>query len=190
MIHQSTQEVNQQLRKNLPGFFVLFIWKLKYRFKRVQMHSSTIIFPNAKIMRHFKNIFIGKDTIIKSYAQICACNKSACIKIGDRTTIGYYSFIYSSLNISIGNDCMIAPFVYVVDSNHGTKLGINMNRQENSTKEVIIGNDVWIGANVTILPGVIIEDGAVIAAGSVVNSTVSKNAIFGGIPAKKIGIRT
>ena len=189
MNKQNHSKVNKQLRSNLPNFFSLFIWRLKYKFLGVNLNKSTIIFPNAKILRHLKNINIGKDAVIKSNAQICACNNSAYVSIGDRTTIGYYSFIYSSFSISIGNDCMIAPFVYIVDSNHGTELGINMNKQENNTKEVVVGNDVWIGANVTILPGVVIEDGAVIAAGSVVNSNVTKNSIFGGVPAKLISKR-
>lgn len=189
MNEQKNSRVNEQLRRNLPNFFLLFLWRLYYKFLGLNVKESSIIFPNAKILRHLKNINIGYNSIIKSNAQICACNKSAHIKIGDRTTIGYYSFIYSSLSISIGQDCMIAPFVYIVDSNHGLELGINMNLQENKTKKVVIGNDVWIGANVTILPGVVIEDGAIIAAGSVVNSNVEKNSIFGGVPAKLISKR-
>lgn len=189
MITQKQTTINKQLRENLPNKYSLFIWRIYYKIFGVKLKKSTVIFPNTKILRHLKNINIGNAAIIKSNSQICACNKSAFISIGDRTTIGYYTFIYSSESITIGNDCMIAPFVYIVDSNHGIELGINMNKQKNNTKKVVIGNDVWIGANVTILPGVTIEDGSIIAAGSVVNSNVNKNSIYGGVPAKLIGIR-
>ena len=45
---------------------------------------------------------------------------------------------------------------------------------------------MWIGGNVTILPGVKIGNNTIIAAGAVVNKDVPDNAIFGGVPAKKI----
>ena len=84
---------------------------------------------------------------------------------------------------------MIAPFVYIVDSDHGTKLGQKMNLQENNTKSISIGDDVWIGSNVNILSGVTIGDGAIIAAGSVVGDDVQENSIVAGVPAKFIKYR-
>ena len=53
-------------------------------------------------------------------------------------------------------------------------------------KPVKIGKNVWIGAHATILPGVTIGDNAIIAAGAVVTKDVEKNAVAGGVPAKKI----
>jgi len=91
--------------------------------------------------------------------------------------------------IEIGDDCLIAPFVYIVDSNHQIEKGININIQPNITDSIKIGNDVWIASNVTILKGVFIDNGAVIAANSVVNSNIPANEIWGGTPAKKIGER-
>lgn len=189
MNEQKDISVNKQLRDNLPNSFSLLIWRLYYKFLGANLKKSTIIFPFAKLLRHLKNINIGNNTIIKSNAQICSCNKSASIIIGDRTTVGYYSFIYSSLSITIGKDCMIAPFVYIVDSDHGTELGINMNKQENFSKEIIIGNDVWIGTGAKILMGTKIGDGAIISAGAVVNKDVEPYNIVGGIPAKIISRR-
>jgi len=81
---------------------------------------------------------------------------------------------------------MIAPFVYIVDSDHSIKKGINMNQQPNIVSPIKIGDDVWIGSHVTILRGVTIENGAVIGTKSVVNKNIGKNEVFAGIPAKKI----
>ena len=92
-------------------------------------------------------------------------------------------------NVTIGSNCLIAPFVYIIDDNHQTKKGININLQDHDKEPIIIGNDVWIGTRSTILKGVKIGDGAVVASGSVVTSDVEENAIYGGIPAKKISDR-
>lgn len=141
-------------------------------------------------MRFPRNIHINDDVILKAGARICACNDAARISIGARTTIGYNSLIFASSSITIGDDCLIAPFAYLVDSNHGIKLNKLINQQENSSKPIVIGNDVWIANGVTILQGVNIGEGAVVAANSVVNCDIPAYEIWGGSPAKMIGVRS
>ena len=140
-------------------------------------------------MRFPKNISLGDNMVIKSGARICACNENASISIGKNTTFGYHSFIFASERIEIGDDCLIAPFVYIVDSDHSIDKDKKINMQPNMTAPVKIGNDVWIGTGAKILKGVTIGDGAVIASGALVNMDVSPYAIVGGIPAKKISER-
>ena len=84
---------------------------------------------------------------------------------------------------------MIAPFVYIVDSNHNSEINIKMNMQANISKPIVVGDDVWIGAKAVILSGVTIGSGAIISAGSVVNKDVEPNSIVGGVPAKLIDYR-
>ena len=126
----------------------------------------------------------------KEGTKICACNDKAEVRIGKNTTIGYYNFIFASKSIVIGDDCLIAPFVYIVDSNHKADKATMINLQDNEVSEILIGDDVWIASNVTILKGVTIGDGAIIAANSVVNKDVEAYSIYGGSPAKRIGERT
>jgi acetyltransferase-like isoleucine patch superfamily enzyme len=66
---------------------------------------------------------------------------------------------------------------------------IDINKFEEKSEEVHIGNDVWIGEGVTIPGGVIIGDGSVIAAGAVVVKNVEAYTIVGGIPARRIKYR-
>ena len=109
--------------------------------------------------------------------------------IGKGTSIGFHNFIFASNEIIIGENCLIAPFVYLVDSNHTTNREKQINKQKNTTAPIKIGDDVWLSSNVTILKGVSIGDGAVIAANSVVNNNVPSYEIWGGSPAKKINVR-
>ncbi|HQW95773.1 MAG TPA: acyltransferase [Saprospiraceae bacterium] len=154
-----------------------------------KLGKKVFIDKRVELMRFPENIFIDDDVVLKEGLKICSCNKDAIIKIGKGTTLGYYSFIFASNRIEIGEDCLIASFVYIVDSNHQVSRSLKINEQPNETAPIKIGNDVWIASNVTILKAVIISDGAVIAANSVVNCDIPAYEIWGGSPAKKIGER-
>lgn len=141
------------------------------------------------MLRFPANISIGDDVVLKKGSQICACNEHSKISIGNRTTVGFYTFIYASEEISVGNDCLIAPFVYIVDSDHSIAPDTLINLQPNQTAKIQIEDDVWIATGAKILKGVNIGRGAVIAAGAVVKEDVPPYAIVGGVPAKVIGKR-
>ena len=178
-----------QLRQHLK-----YSWSQKWRAFRQKsrlghLGSKVWIDKRVELMRYPKNIRIESEVVIKEGARICACNTKAQISIGARTTIGYHNFIFASAGIEIGADCLIAPFVYIVDSDHGIKKAELINRQANQTEAIKIGDGVWVASNVTILKGVTIGEGAVIAANSVVNCDIPAFEIWGGSPAKKIGER-
>ncbi len=178
-------QLRQHIKFNMFNYIRLFYNKMR----GVEIFGKIFIDKNVELLRYPRNIAIKQNVIIKEGARICACNKFAKIIIGENSTIGFHSFIYASCNIKIGDNCLIAPFVYIVDSNHQIARNELINSQGNISAPIAIGNDVWIASNVTILKGVTIGDGAVIAANSVVNSDIPPYTIFGGTPAKKIGER-
>jgi len=183
------QKAKNQMRMHVKNDIISKVKIKYYKYKGANIEKNTIIKFKARLLRYFNNISIGSDVIIKEYAEICCCNKYANISIGKNTSIGNYTFIYASKSIEIGDDCMIAPFCYLVDSNHGTSSITKMNRQENITNPIKIGNDVWIGAKSIILPGIKIGNGVVIAGGAVVTSDLDSMGIYGGVPAKKLNMR-
>lgn len=180
---------SSQLRKHIK-FKISHKLRSLIQTKRLGFLGQRVfIDKDVSLLRYPKNIRIKNDVVLKKGANICSCNVNAPIEIGERTSIGFYTFIYASNGIKIGSDCLIAPFVYIVDSDHEISKGLLINQQPNKTASIEIGNDVWISTGAKILKGIKIGDGAVIAAGAVVNQDVSPNSIFGGIPAKKIGER-
>lgn len=181
--------MSSQVRKHLKFTWSNHLRFLYYKLKLGKLGAKVHISKNIEFLRFPKKIFIEENVIIKEGVRMCVCNNESKISIGKRTTVGYHTFMFASNTIEIGDDCLIAPFVYIVDSDHQIKKGININSQPNVTSPIKIGNDVWIASNVTILKGVIIEDGAIIAANSVLNQHVRTNEIWGGSPAKKIGER-
>jgi len=178
-----------QLRSSLKFSWLIRIRASWQRCRLGALGDRVFIDSNVGLMRFPRNIQVADEVVIKEGARICACNDQAQIRIGARTTIGYHTFIFASESITVGDDCLIAPFVYLVDSNHGSRRDKRINRQPNSTAPIVIGHDVWIGAKATVLAGVTIGDGAIIASGAIVNRDVEPYTIVGGAPAKLIGER-
>lgn len=102
--------------------------------------------------------------------------KTSKITIGKNVFLNRNCMIVSRKEITIGDDCMFGPNVFVYDHDHyftKTKVFPYKYRE----KEIQIGKNVWIGANVVILRGSVIGDGSVIGAGSVVNGVVPARSI-------------
>ncbi len=178
-----------QFRKFLKFKFKHYL-RLFWQKQRLGFCGDRVfIDDNVKLMRFPKGITIASQVALKEGARICACNPTASVSIGENTTIGYHTFIFASEQITIGKNCLIAPFVYLVDSDHEINRTNLINQQPNKTAPIIIGDDVWLGSNVTVLKGVRIGDGAVVGANSLVNTDVEPYTIVGGVPAKLIGKR-
>ncbi len=103
--------------------------------------------------------------------------------------INRFTMIDASERIEIGENCMIGPFCYITDHDHGGEPGVPVNQQPLVSQPVKIGRDVWIGAHVCVLKGVTIGDGAVIGAGAVVTRDVPSGATMVGVPAREIAKR-
>ena len=85
---------------------------------------------------------------------------------------------------------MINPHVILITQNHGmSEFHTPMYKQKQTSKKIIIKDDVWLGTRAIILPGVTINKGVIIGAGAVVTSDVKAYSIVGGIPAKFIKYR-
>lgn len=151
--------------------------------------NDVYVDANVQLQRHPEQVFLGDRVMLKEGVMICPTHAEAAIIIGDWTTVGHSTFIFSKSKISIGDNCLIAPFCYFVDSDHGTDLGSLMNQQPMVTDPIVIGNDVWLGTGVVVTKGVTIGDGAIVAAKSVVTKDVPSNAIFAGAPAKLVRYR-
>ena len=174
-----------QFRKNNRPTFLDRLWSI-LSFIKYGNHRSIFFEFGAYPYRFHKNINLGKGVYFKRNSIVGCANKESKISIGKNTTIGFNTIIISSLNIQIGKDCMIAPNVYIGDSNHGMSPEKPFNQQENFVSEIIIKDNVWIGSHVVILPGVEIVSGAIIGANSTVTKSISQPGVYVGSPAKRI----
>jgi maltose O-acetyltransferase len=68
------------------------------------------------------------------------------IRIGNRNYFNRDVMLDATHLISIGDDNMFGPGVYVIDSNHGMRLDGRISDAPIETASVQIGSDCWIGA--------------------------------------------
>jgi len=112
---------------------------------------------------------------------------------GANSYIGDYSTVQSSkgFKVSIGSNCAISHNVRIYTSTNASNQNLNTSEpKEKVHGNVVIGDGVWIGANVFVNQGITIGDNAIIGSNSVVTKNIEANAIYGGVPAKFIKMKS
>ncbi len=84
--------------------------------------------------------------------------------------------------VTIGEDCRIAPRVYILAHDSSMKTHLGYTRLE----PTVIGDRVFIGAGAIVLCGLTIGSDVIIGAGSVVTQDVPDNSVVTGNPARVI----
>jgi acetyltransferase-like isoleucine patch superfamily enzyme len=143
-----------------------------------QYSFGSFIHPFSSIGNH-NLLSIGKNVMINHNVTIWGTE----VQIDDNVQINPNTTIYGK--VKIGKYSMIAPNCMIAGGNHNMKdINTPMQLQGDSSKGIIIEDDVWIGANSVILDGVKVGKGAVVGAGSVVTKDVESNTIVAGNPCK------
>ncbi len=168
-------------------------YKLYLKRRNVSYGIGLKIFGKPLIInRGIINIGINSKLISSSkfYGQgiqpvsLYTLNENSRIDIGNNCTLNGTSLRCVS-NISIGNDCVFAPDVKLIDHDH--PLSIHERHSTNYiSAQITIEDNVWVGYNVVILKGVKIGKNSIIGAGSVVAKDIPENCVAAGIPAKVI----
>jgi maltose O-acetyltransferase len=109
----------------------------------------------------------------------------ADIAIGDHTMINQGCHFDTRARIEIGAGAGIASEVMLCTSTHD--IGAAEKRWgAYRTAPISVGAGAWLGSRALVLPGVTIGGGAVVAAGAVVTSDVEPNALYAGVPARRV----
>ena len=137
---------------------------------------------------HLK-IFLGDNvTIYRSTIGASKIFDEAVLKVGNHSSIGYGTVISVAKEVTIGDNCMIAPNCIIMDNDdHPVSPKKRLEGQPvdpEDVKPVKIGNNVWIGSYCAILKGVKIGDNSVIATHSVITKDVMPNCVYAGYPAR------
>ncbi|MCQ2198783.1 MAG: acyltransferase [Paludibacteraceae bacterium] len=137
-----------------------------------------------------KNVFLGDN--VQIYPGVTFFGDGDVV-IEDNVKIGNNVIINATNDgggIRIGKGTIIAANSYIIDNNHGTKIGSSICEQKVEALPLQIGKYCWIAANCTVGKGTILGDGCVVAANSFVNKEFEANSIVGGSPARFIKLRS
>lgn len=97
-------------------------------------------------------------------------------------------YIHAHNNIVIGNNCVFAAGISIIDSNGHELYSKDRTVGHDTPKPIIIGNNVWVGLNAVILKDTTIGNNSVVAAGGVVKGHYPANSLIQGTPAVVVKI--
>jgi maltose O-acetyltransferase len=106
------------------------------------------------------------------------------ITVGENNYFNRDCMIDSCGSITIGNNNMFGPGVYITDSNHTLIPGKRLADCPMQVGHVTIGDGCWLGAKAVILKDVTLGDRCVVAAGAVVTKSFPAGSVIAGVPAK------
>jgi acetyltransferase-like isoleucine patch superfamily enzyme len=127
-------------------------------------------------------VWIGHGTKIR-------CHEGE-VSIGDKTVMGQECTISAYQHVSIGEQCILADRVMLIDFDHNVaEVERPIRVQGIYKRDVRVGSNVWIGHGAQILRGVTVGDNAIVGANAVVTKDVPANAVVAGVPARIIRMR-
>jgi acetyltransferase-like isoleucine patch superfamily enzyme len=156
---------------------------------RMKLDGMVFLGPGVKVqigrtarVRFGRWSWIGHGTKIR-------CHEGE-VRIGDKTVLGQECTISAYQHVSIGEQCILADRVMLIDFDHNVaEVERPIRLQGIYKRDVRVGNNVWIGFAAQILRGVTVGDNAIVGAGAVVTRDVPDNAVVAGVPARVIRMR-
>ena len=136
----------------------------------------------AFILRRF-GAKLGQDVHIYPKASIWAPWNLTC---ADGATIADEAVVYNPERITLGSHAIVSQQAYLCGATHD---------YEDPNFPLVafpisIGDYAWICARATVQPGVSVGEGAVLALGAVATQNLQPWTVYGGVPARKIKMRT
>lgn len=107
------------------------------------------------------------------------------VKIGERCRLIDVSFSSEPYLVTMG-DHVSATKVHFETHDGGLWVFRDNHPDWDIIRGITIGSNVYLGYGCLILPGVTIGDNVVVGANSVVTKSLASNAVYAGVPARKI----
>lgn len=162
--------------------------------RNIKIGKGTVVYLRSTIITKKGDVVIGNNCRIGTskigyhtgmpfYTSILNDGLKSVVSIGDNCRING-AYIHAKKQVLIGNDCVFASGIHILDSNGHVTSSNNRTVGTDVPQSISIGNNVWICTNSIILKGSTIGDNCVIAANSVVKGFFPPNSLIEGNPAK------
>lgn len=144
-------------------------------------------------IRHPERISFGDNVMIQKdcWLNIAYLNPhdQPMIVIGEGSNIGRRTTISAANRIVIGKNVLIAPNVYISDTDHEYRdpdTPIIFQGITTHDNQILIDDGAWIGQNAVIIGNLRIGKNAVVGANTVVTCDVPDNAVVVGNPTRMV----
>ena len=136
------------------------------------------------------NSFIGPGSEFLVYEKHFERKLASKLMVGTHVRITARCRITCAGTITIGDDALFAPDVFITDHNHGMNPEAEggYSPQDIMIRDVVIGKGIWLGQRVCVLPGVTIGDHSIVGANGVVTHDIPPYSLAVGAPARVIKI--
>ncbi|MEO1064429.1 MAG: acyltransferase [Actinomycetota bacterium] len=156
-----------------PNSIVCFPWLALFGERWMHIGADTTIGPGSSLSVGMRP---GQEMV-----------SDPVLSIGDRCVIGRHSSIVAHFEVSIGDDVMTGPGVYITDQNHAyDDVTRPIGAQRQRERPVRIGSGSWLGAGVVVVPGATIGEHVTVAANAVVVSDLPDRSVAAGVPARVV----
>lgn len=139
------------------------------------------------VMGHL-SLIIGDDVIMHGVSTFIGAKvfEDPTLHVGNNTHLGYQLIVNVGCDVTIGDNVLVGDRVSILsyDGHPVNPAERQLPAAKETSKPIVINNNVWIGSNCTILKGVVIGENSVIANGSVVTAKVPPNTLAIGNPAR------
>jgi acetyltransferase-like isoleucine patch superfamily enzyme len=166
-----------------------FNYKYFFKNKFSSIKGKPMVWGIWNVIIYGPNISLGKNVVIvggtgykTTITTVKKDKKAGRVKIGDNVLVMNGVRISSATEVIIGNDCMLANFCYLTDSDwHDI---YDRTSSPGRSGPIILEDGVWIGDSAIICKGVHIGKNSIIGAGSVVRKDIPANVVAIGNPVK------
>ena len=182
---------NRMITPKYAGLALRLLWRrfLTPTGRRMSLDGMLFLGSGVKLqigrsarIRFGRWVWIGHGTKIR-------CHEGE-VRIGDKTVLGQECTISAYQHVSIGEQCIVADRVMMIDFDHNVaEVERPIRRQGIYKRDVRVGNNVWIGYGAQILRGATVGDNAIVGASAIVTRDVPANAVVAGSPARVIRMR-
>ena len=180
---------SSRLTKMFFSFRTMLHYHLRFKKKFVRIDGRPLVWGIWNVDVFGPNISLGKNVVFAcgngsrtTITSVKLGGHTGRIDIGDNVLVMHGVRLSSATHISIAEDCMLANFCYLTDSDwhdiHDRTMLVG------KTAPIVLEKGVWIGDSVIITKGVRIGQNSVVAAGSVVTKNVPPNVVVAGNPAR------
>ncbi|MBN2417651.1 glycosyltransferase [bacterium] len=205
-------ELVMLLVQDMPGALGLLLRSRLYRGLLGRV-GKNVTFGKGVVIRHPHKIYIGSDVVIDDGCVLDAKGednhgisigdgvyigrqsilncKNGDIILEDRVNISSHVTIFSASEVRIGEDELVAAYVYLVGGTHNfSDPTLPVLQQGRTSHGITVGPGGWIGAHSTVFDGVRIGRHAIIGAGSAVHRKIPDYAVAAGNPVTIINKRS